>query len=91
MNFLGMGPLELVVIGALALIFVGPSKLPDLARQFGRLVGELRRVTSDVRAEFRQNLQLNDPPKHTPVIRPNPPPPPPVQHPPSTDDLRPPY
>lgn len=90
MNVLGMGPLELVFIGALALIFVGPSKLPELARQLGRLIGDLRRVSSDVRAEFRQNLQMDEPPTHTPVIRPAPPPPP-EQRPPSTDDLRPPY
>lgn len=91
MNFLGMGPLELVLIAALALIVVGPSRLPDLARQMGRLLGDLRRVSSDVRAEFRQNLQLDEPPQQTPVIRPAPPPPPPGQRPPSNDDLRPPY
>ena len=91
MNVLGMGPLELLLIAALALIVVGPSKLPDLARQLGRVVGDLRRMSSEVKNEFRQSVQVEEPTQHTPVIRPSPPPSPSPPRPASQDDLRPPY
>ena len=45
MNFLGMGPMELMVILVLALIVVGPGKLPEMAGQVGRVVREFRRTT----------------------------------------------
>lgn len=57
MNFLGMGPAELVLVAALALIVFGPDKLPDIARQIGRAVGELRRVSSDVTREVQRSIQ----------------------------------
>jgi len=57
MNFLGMGPVELVLVAALALIVFGPDKLPDIARQIGRMVGELRRVSSDVTREIQRGIQ----------------------------------
>lgn len=95
MNFLGMGPLELLLILALALIVFGPDKLPDIARQLGRSLGEFRRMSSEVRAELTRNLQLDeDVPR-----RPGPPAPPanpPSYTPPSAprsrpDDVQPPY
>ncbi|MCC7106782.1 MAG: twin-arginine translocase TatA/TatE family subunit [Chloroflexi bacterium] len=58
MNFLGMGPMELVLIMILALIFVGPSELPKIARQLGQMVGEFRRTTSDMTAEFQRSFSL---------------------------------
>jgi Tat protein translocase TatB subunit len=57
MNFLGMGPAELVLVAALALIVFGPDKLPEIARQMGRAVGELRRVSSDVTREIQRGIQ----------------------------------
>jgi sec-independent protein translocase protein TatB len=47
---LGMG--EITVILLLALIFLGPKKLPDLASGLGRLIRELRKATSDVKNEI---------------------------------------
>lgn len=40
---------EILVIAILALVLVGPTKLPDLARQAGRMFVQFRRMTSDVR------------------------------------------
>ena len=88
MNFLGMGPMELALIAALALVVIGPSKLPDLARQVGRLMGELRRMSTDVHAEFKRSLAVDEDSPRTPVVRPSPPPPPRRD---ADDDLRPPY
>jgi Sec-independent protein translocase protein TatA len=47
---LGMG--EITVILLLALIFLGPKKLPDLAAGLGKLIKEVRKATSDVKNEI---------------------------------------
>ncbi len=57
MNILGMGPAELLLVLAIALIVFGPDKLPDIARQVGRTVGELRRVSSEVTREIQRSIQ----------------------------------
>ncbi len=57
MDFFGVGPLEMIVVAALALIVVGPRKLPDLGRQLGRLIQQFRRATSDLTKEFKDEFQ----------------------------------
>jgi sec-independent protein translocase protein TatA len=95
-----MGPLEVLLILALALIVFGPDRLPELARQVGRTVMEVRRITSDLTTEVNRSLQLEEPqspPSRAPVVRPVPPPITSTQSPKPTvtasshDDLRPPY
>lgn len=44
---------EIVVILLLALIVLGPEKLPDAIRRFGRIYGELRKMGSGFQSEFR--------------------------------------
>ena len=58
MNFLGMGPMELMVILVLALIVVGPGKLPEMAGQVGRVIRDFRRTTSELSSEFSRTLSL---------------------------------
>src|SRR3954452_8883331 len=43
---------EITVILLLALIFLGPKKLPDLAAGLGKLIREVRKATSDVKNEI---------------------------------------
>ena len=43
---------ELLVIFALALLVLGPKRLPDLARSLGRGLSEFRRASTDLRREF---------------------------------------
>lgn len=50
----GIGFPELIVICIVALIFIGPKKLPDLMRQGGKLFVQLRRTANDVRSSFDQ-------------------------------------
>jgi sec-independent protein translocase protein TatB len=57
-NFLGMGPMELMVILVIALIVVGPGKLPEMAGQVGRVIREFRRTTSELSSEFSRTLSL---------------------------------
>ena len=58
MNFLGMGPMELMVILVLALIVFGPGKLPEIAGQVGRVVRDFRRTTAELSSEFNRTLSL---------------------------------
>ena len=46
---LNVGPLELVVVLAVALIVVGPERLPELARSVGRVIRQFRDVQNEVR------------------------------------------
>ena len=50
----GMGMPEIILILAIALIVIGPKKLPDLAKALGRAMGEFKRATSD----FKQTLDV---------------------------------
>lgn len=50
----GIGMPELLLILALALIVLGPKKLPELARALGKGLAEFRRATDDLKEEFRQ-------------------------------------
>jgi len=51
----GIGFPELLLILAIALIVVGPSKLPDLARALGRGYAEFRKATNELKATFDQD------------------------------------
>ncbi|MFH1155699.1 MAG: twin-arginine translocase TatA/TatE family subunit [Pseudomonadota bacterium] len=63
----GMGMPEILLILAIALIVIGPKKLPDLAKTLGRALGEFKNATQD----FKRSMDLesstvtkkvNDPP-----------------------------
>lgn len=44
---LGLGPGEILIIGILLIVFVGPEKLPSVIRWVGRQYGTLKRTASD--------------------------------------------
>ena len=48
----GVGPEELVLILVIALIVLGPERMPKVARDLGRVVGDLRRTSDQLREEF---------------------------------------
>jgi len=50
----GIGMPELLLILGLALIVLGPKKLPELARALGKGLAEFRRATDELKDEFRQ-------------------------------------
>jgi TatA/E family protein of Tat protein translocase len=52
----GMGMPEIILILAIALIVIGPRKLPDLGRSLGRAMREFRKATS----EFKASLDVED-------------------------------
>jgi sec-independent protein translocase protein TatB len=57
MNFIGIGPQELIVILVVALIFVGPQRLPKLAADLARIVRDVRRYTGGIAAEFNEAIK----------------------------------
>jgi sec-independent protein translocase protein TatB len=52
----GVGLPELAVIAFVAILVAGPDRLPDLARQLGRLTRQLRNLTTMARDELRNEL-----------------------------------
>ena len=52
-----MGPAELIVILVVALIFVGPERLPKLAADIARTIREIRKYTGSLAAEFNEVIQ----------------------------------
>ena len=48
----GIGPEELLLVAVLALLVLGPDRLPKVMRDMGRVVGDLRRTSDELRDEF---------------------------------------
>lgn len=81
----GIGMPELLLILGLALIVLGPKKLPELARALGKGLAEFRRATDELKDEFRnmereiddasavdnlKNDQVAEPPAESPAAKP---------------------
>ena len=59
----GIGMPELLMILGLALIVLGPKKLPELAKTLGKGLAEFRRATDELKDEFRKvEADLDEPP-----------------------------
>ena len=51
---------KIALIGAVALIVIGPEKLPRVARTVGHLIGKAQRYVADVKAEVNRSIELDD-------------------------------
>ena len=51
---------EIVVIGVVALVVIGPERLPKTARTVGLLFGRLQRYVSDVKADISREMELDE-------------------------------
>jgi len=51
---------EIVVIGAVALIVIGPERLPKVARTAGILFGRMQRYVNDVKADISREIELEE-------------------------------
>lgn len=51
---------ELVVIGVIALIVIGPERLPKVARTVGHLLGRAQRYVNDVKGDIRREIELDE-------------------------------
>ncbi len=80
-----LGAPEILVILVVALIVLGPSKLPEAGRQIGKAMAEVRRWSQSVQSEIRDVIDVDPSPPTPSPPPPNPPPPnppPPVVVPP---------
>ena len=51
---------KLALIGAVALVVIGPERLPRVARTVGTLLGKAQRYVSDVKAEVNRSIELDE-------------------------------
>ena len=57
---LDLGLSKMALIGAVALIVIGPEKLPRVARTVGTLLGKAQRYVADVKAEVNRSMDLDE-------------------------------
>ncbi len=55
-----LGISKMALIGAVALIVIGPEKLPRVARTIGTLLGKAQRYVADVKSEVSRSMDLDD-------------------------------
>jgi len=55
-----IGFTELMVIGVVALIVIGPERLPGVARTVGHLAGRLQRYVSDIKADISREMEFDE-------------------------------
>lgn len=55
-----IGVTKLAIIGAIALLVIGPEKLPGLAKTAGTLLGRARRYVADVKNEVNRSMELDE-------------------------------
>ncbi|MFO1338917.1 MAG: Sec-independent protein translocase protein TatB [Burkholderiaceae bacterium] len=57
---LDIGISKLMIVGGIALIVIGPERLPRVARMVGTLVGRAQRYVADVKAEVNRSIELEE-------------------------------
>jgi sec-independent protein translocase protein TatB len=55
-----LGVSKIALIGAVALIVIGPEKLPRVARMVGTMIGRAQRYVTDVKAEVNRSMDLDE-------------------------------
>lgn len=61
----GIGLPEILVILVVALIVVGPSRLPELAKSLGKAFNEFKRMADEVKDTIQEEVIKEEPPKET--------------------------
>lgn len=57
MDFLGVGPMEILVIVIIILIVFGPNRLPEMARTIGKAMKDVKNATSDLGKSLSSELE----------------------------------
>lgn len=58
--FESIGTSELLIIGIVALIFLGPRRLPEIARKLGKIMAEFRTTTNEFRATWEREVDFEE-------------------------------
>ena len=56
----GIGLPELIIIMVIALVVIGPSKLPDIAKALGKGMAEFRKASQEIKDSFNLDDEIND-------------------------------
>ena len=67
----GMSGTELAIVFILALLLLGPAKLPELARTLGKAVRDFKRATNDIRSSVESEFYRMDEPEARPESLPS--------------------
>jgi sec-independent protein translocase protein TatB len=59
MNFFNIGTAELLLIFVIALIVVGPRRLPEIARNLGKIMNDLRKMSQEFTTQMTQELNAS--------------------------------
>ena len=60
MNFLDMGIMEILLILVVALIIWGPGKIPEIARNLGKFMNAMKRMSFDLTTQVKKELELEE-------------------------------
>lgn len=58
--FESIGTSELILIGIVALIFLGPRKMPEIARKIGKIMSEFRSTTQDFKSTWEKEVNFEE-------------------------------
>jgi Tat protein translocase TatB subunit len=58
--FESIGTSELIIIGIIALIFLGPRKLPEIARKMGRIMADFRTTTNEFKETWEREVNFEE-------------------------------
>ena len=58
--FESIGTQELILIGIIALIFLGPRRLPEIARKIGKMMADFRNTTSEFKATWEREVNFEE-------------------------------
>src|SRR5262245_52032153 len=70
----GIGMPELIVILVIALIVLGPKRLPEVARTLGKAMSEFKRQSAEIMDEFQAQARLDEDAERASRVKPAPPP-----------------
>ena len=56
MNFFNIGPAELLLIFAIALIVVGPRRLPEIAQGLGKIINDVRKMSQEFTVDMMREM-----------------------------------
>ncbi|UCC16542.1 MAG: twin-arginine translocase subunit TatB [Dehalococcoidales bacterium] len=60
MNFLDMGIMEILLVLVVALIIWGPGKIPEIARNLGKFMNAMKKMSYDLTTQVKKELELEE-------------------------------